>query len=152
MCTLEGAAIKPLHFNTDQRGRLMEILRRDDPFFVGFGQVYITTAYPGIVKAWHYHRVQTDHFAVLKGMARVVLYDGRENSSTFGTIEEFCIGDFNPLLIQIPPLVIHGFATIGTEEAILLNCPTEPYNREEPDEYRIDVNANIIPYSWQSGR
>ena len=39
----------------DERGRLMEMLRCDDPIFKGFGQVYLTTAYPGVVKAWHYH-------------------------------------------------------------------------------------------------
>lgn len=148
---MEGVLVKALNFICDARGRLLEILRRDDPFFQQFGQVYITTAYPGVIKAWHYHRLQTDHFAVLSGMARVVLFDNRETSLTRGEIREFYAGAYNPLLIRIPPLVVHGFQALGPEETLLLNCPSEPYNRERPDEYRLPFNDPAIPYCWQTG-
>lgn len=149
MSLIKGVLVKPLKYICDGRGRLMEIFRRDDPFFQQFGQVYLTTAYPGVVKAWHYHRIQTDHFAVLSGMARIVLYDYRENSSTKGKVQEYISGDYNPLLIRIPPMVIHGFQALGTTETLLLNCPSEPYNREKPDEYRLPADDARIPYRWQ---
>lgn len=145
---IEGVRIKPLRVIPDERGRLMEILRCDDEIFQKFGQVYLTTAYPGVVKAWHYHRLQTDNFVVVKGMMKVVLYDERDGSPTRGEINEFFMGDYNPMLLQIPPMVWHGFKCISETEALVINCPTEPYNRENPDEYRIDPHHNKIPYDW----
>lgn len=148
MPLIEGVAVKELRFIPDERGRLMEILRRDDPSFEKFGQVYLTTAYPGIIKAWHYHLFQADYFAVLRGMAKIVLYDDRENSTTPGFLNEFFAGEYRPLLIRIPPLVFHGFKALGEREVLLLNCPTEPYNRENPDEYRLPPDSKEIPYVW----
>ena len=148
MSLIAGVIVKKLKFIPDERGRLLEILRRDDPFFTKFGQVYMTSAYPGIIKAWHYHRYQADHFAVLAGMAKVVLYDNREDSTTYQALNEFFLGDYHPLSIRIPPLVLHGFKALGCREVLLLNCPTEPYNHQSPDEYRLPADDQAIPYSW----
>lgn len=145
---IHGAMIKPLKVMPDERGRLMEILRNDDPIFKKFGQAYLTTAYPGVVKAWHYHKKQTDHFVVVKGMAKVVLYDGRKDSPTKGIVNEFFIGDLNRSLVVIPNLVMHGYKNIGTEEVFLLNFPTEVYNYKEPDELREPAHSRRIPYDW----
>jgi len=146
---IEGVKTKELKCIPDERGRLMEVMRSDWEVFEKFGQVYITTAYPGVVKAWHYHKVQSDNFAVISGMAKVALYDGREGSPTKGEVAEFFIGEHNPLLIHIPPGVYHGFKAVGETEAMVLNCPTELYNYESPDEYRIDPYDNDIPYDWR---
>lgn len=146
---IEGVKIKKLKPIPDERGRLMEILRNDDELFIKFGQVYITTAYPGVIKAWHYHKKQTDNFTVLKGMAKVVLFDNRNGSPTKGMVNEFLVGMHNPLLIQIPKMVYHGFKCISEEEVMILNIPTETYNYESPDEYRIDPYDNDIPYDWK---
>ncbi|MCS7249414.1 MAG: dTDP-4-dehydrorhamnose 3,5-epimerase family protein [candidate division WOR-3 bacterium] len=145
---IEGVEIKKLRLIPDERGFVLEILRSDDNLFMKFGQVYISVAYPGIVKAWHYHKIQTDFFTIIKGMAKVVLYDYREDSKTYKEINEFFIGELNPLLIKIPPLVLHGFKPLGNEPAYLLNIPTEVYNYENPDEYRIDYKSKEIPYQW----
>ena len=145
---IEGVRTKKLKFVCDDRGRLMEILRKDDDLFAGFGQVYITTAYPGVVKAWHYHKKQDDNFCVVNGAAKVVLYDMRDNSSTRGEINEFVMGDVNPMLLQIPRNVYHGFMCLGETEMILMNCPTEPFNGKEPDEYRMRADSAEIPYKW----
>lgn len=145
---IEGVRIKTLRVIPDERGRLMEILRRDDEIFTKFGQIYITTAYPGVIKAWHYHRIQTDNLVAIAGMAKVALYDAREKSPTYRKVEEYFIGVHSPLLIQIPPLVYHGYKCISSEEAVVINCPTEPYNRTNPDEYRVDPFNNDIPYNW----
>ena len=145
---IDGVKVKPLKVMPDERGRLMEILRCDDPLFIKFGQMYMTTVYPGVVKAWHYHKLQTDSFACVKGMLKLALYDTREGSPTHGEVAEFFIGESNPCLVQIPPGVYHGFKGIGVEEAIVINCPTEPYNREQPDEHRLDAHTDEIPYDW----
>lgn len=145
---IEGVKVKKLNPIPDERGWLMEILRCDDEIFERFGQVYITTAYPGVVKAWHYHKLQTDNFTCIKGMMKVALFDARENSKTYKEINEFFIGEKNPLLIKVPPMVYHGFKAIGDEVAYFLNIPTHTYNYKEPDEYRLPPDTDKIPYDW----
>jgi len=145
---IEGVTLKPLKVIPDERGFLMEMLRCDDPFFKKFGQVYLSVAYPGMVKGWHYHKLQTDHFAVVKGMLKVVLFDQREDSKTRGVVNEFFLGEKNPALLVIPPLVVHGVKAIGNEPGYLINCPDQPYNHSSPDEYRIDPHGGEVPYDW----
>jgi dTDP-4-dehydrorhamnose 3,5-epimerase len=145
---IDGVKIKDLKVIPDERGRLMEILRSDDELFIKFGQAYLTTAYPGVTKAWHYHKIQTDNFAVIKGMMKLVLYDSREDSLTHGEVNEFFLGEHNPKLLQIPPYVYHGFKCISEEEALVINIPTEIYKHRKPDEYRLDPHTVEIPYDW----
>lgn len=146
---IQGVKTKDLRVIPDERGRLMEILRADDDLYQDFGQVYMTTAYPGVVKGWHYHRKQTDNFVVIKGMMKIVLYDSREHSSTEGEVNEFFLGEHNQQLLQIPPYVFHGFKCITEEEAMVINIPTEKYNYDDPDEYRVAPHDNDIPYDWR---
>ena len=145
---ISGVKTKKLRVIPDDRGRVMEILRADDEIFAKFGQVYVTTVFPGVVKAWHYHKKQTDNIAVAAGMLKLALFDPREESPTKGEINEFCIGVHNPILVQVPPGVYHGFTALGTEESVVVNTPTEPYNHQGPDEYRIDAHSPDIPYDW----
>ena len=146
---IHGVKTKKLSVHCDERGRLMEMLRSDDPDMdVRFGQVYMTTAYPGVVKAWHYHQKQTDHFVCTRGMMKVVLYDDRENSPTKGEVNVFCIGEYNPLLVEIPPLVYHGFKCISDYEATVVNLTTECYDYKNPDEFRLPPHGGPIPYDW----
>jgi dTDP-4-dehydrorhamnose 3,5-epimerase len=145
---IKGVEVKKLNVIPDERGWLMEILRCDDSFFKKFGQVYITTAYPNVVKAWHMHKKQTDNFTCIRGMMKVALYDARKDSPTHGEINEFFIGDKNPILISVPPYVYHGFKGIGTETAYFLNVPNELYNYKKPDEYRLPPDIDKIPYDW----
>lgn len=145
---IDGVLVKILKVIPDERGRLMEILRADDKAFEKFGQVYMTTAYPGVVKGWHYHKKQADNMAVVRGMMKIVLYDGREQSPTFGEVNEIFAGNHNPVLVHIPPLVCHGFKCISEEEAIVVNVPTEMYNYETPDEFRLPAHGGEVPYDW----
>jgi dTDP-4-dehydrorhamnose 3,5-epimerase len=146
---IDGVAVKPLKVIADERGWLMEIFRSDDPIFEGFGQTYLTVAYPDVVKAWHYHKDQTDHFCCVKGMAKVVLYDDRDGSPTRGTVSEHFLGDKNLILLRIPKGVLHGFKGIGVEPAYILNIPDRTYDYKNPDEFRVHPHDNDIPYSWE---
>ncbi len=148
MKLIDGVKLKKLKVIPDERGRLMEILRCDDEFYQKFGQVYATSVLPGVVKGWHYHKKQIDHFCCAFGMIKVALYDSRKDSPTFGEVNEFFIGIHNPLLIKVPPFVFHGFKSIGTEEALVINIPTEPYDYKKPDEFRVKPHSKDIPYDW----
>ncbi len=145
---ISGVSVRKLRLLLDDRGWLMEMFRSDWEEFEKFGQVYVTACYPGIVKAWHYHKLQTDHFVCVSGTAKVVLYDSREDSPTRGMINEFFMGTKNPILVRIPPLVYHGFTAIGPEVALIVNTPTEVYKYETPDEHRVPHDDPAIPYSW----
>jgi dTDP-4-dehydrorhamnose 3,5-epimerase len=145
---IEGVRTKRLKVIPDERGRVMEILRSDDELFTRFGQVYVTTTYPQVVKAWHYHKVQTDHIAAIQGMIKLVLYDPRSDSPTSGEINEFFIGVHNPLLVAVPGGLYHGWKCISEEEALIVNIPTEVYNYGAPDEFRLPPHGTDIPYDW----
>lgn len=145
---IDGVKVRQLRFIPDERGYLMEMLRSDWEEFERFGQVYLTAALPGVVKGWHYHKIQTDHFVCFHGTAKVVLYDRREGSPTQGEVNEFFIGERNPCLIKIPPGVVHGFKGVGQEAALIVNVPTELYNYQDPDEYRLPYDTAEIPYDW----
>ncbi|MFW6160632.1 MAG: dTDP-4-dehydrorhamnose 3,5-epimerase family protein [Acidobacteriota bacterium] len=145
---IDGVKTKKLRVIPDERGRLMEILRSDDELFQKFGQVYMTTTYQGVVKAWHLHRKQTDNVACIQGMIKLALYDARKESSSYREINQFYLGIHNPQLIQIPAGVYHGWMAVSQEEAVVVNIPTEVYNYDKPDEYRLDPHKSDIPYDW----
>lgn len=149
MKMIAGVKIKALKVIPDERGLLMEMLRCDEEIFEKFGQVYLSVAYPGVVKGWHYHKLQTDYFTIVKGMMKVVLYDQRKDSPTHGEINEFFMGEQNPILLVIPPLVVHGMKAIGSGPGYLVNCPNLPYDYDNPDEHRIDPHGGDVPYNWE---
>jgi dTDP-4-dehydrorhamnose 3,5-epimerase len=146
---IHGVIVKKLKIIPDERGRLMEIMRCDEPFFQKFGQVYMTTAKPGVVKAWHYHKKQDDHFTCISGKMRLALYDSRPNSPTRGEVNDFVVSLEDPMLIIIPKEVYHGFKCVSDVEAVVINTPTEAYDPKNPDEFRLDAFENDIPYDWR---
>lgn len=149
---IQGVKIKELKVLPDERGFLMEILRSDDEIFEKFGQVYLTGVKRGVAKAWHYHKLQTDHFCCVFGQALVVLYDSREDSPTKGEVQEFILAEPEAegqhLVLKIPLGVFHGFTATDCEEARVINIPTEKYDYQNPDEYRVPWNSPAVPYAW----
>jgi len=147
---IEGVTARELKPIRDDRGELCEILRSDDPLFERFGQVYYTVVKPGVVKAWHFHKKQTDHLVTIGPPAVIALSDAREDSPTNGEVMEFTAGREAPMLIKVPPGVYHGFTAAGDEDAVILNVPTEVYNYDDPDEFRLDPFDNDIPFDWRA--
>ncbi|MHB0977109.1 MAG: dTDP-4-dehydrorhamnose 3,5-epimerase family protein [Candidatus Aquicultorales bacterium] len=145
---IEGVTIKKLVVVPDERGRLMEIFRSDDELFENFGQVYVTTTLPGVIKAWHLHKEQTDHVACVRGMIKLAMFDGRDDSPTKGEVNQFFIGEHNPSLVRIPKGVYHGWKCVSEYEAFIVNCPDRLYDYARPDEHRLAYDAPEIPYDW----
>jgi len=145
---ISGVKVRRLRLIPDDRGWLMELLRTDWEEFEKFGQSYATTCYPGVIKAWHYHKLQADHFSCVSGLAKLALYDPRDDSPTKGLVNEFYLGTLNPILVKIPRNVYHGFTAAGNEIATIINFPTHLYNYEKPDEYRLPYDDPSIPYKW----
>jgi dTDP-4-dehydrorhamnose 3,5-epimerase len=137
---------KPLKVIADDRGCFMEIVREDDPFFTRFGQSNFTITYPGVVKAWHWHREQDDLWFVTSGMAQVGLHDLREDSPTRGQTDVFYLGDQNRALLFIPRGVAHGYRVLGTVPLGLVYYTTRRYDPH--DELRRPWNDPTIGFDW----
>lgn len=145
---IEGVHITEVRLIPDDRGYLMELLRDDDPLFAKFGQCYVSATYPGTVKAWHAHQRQTDNFCCIRGNVKVGLYDGREDSPTYGQTQGFVVGELSRKRVQVPPGVWHGWVCLGTELALIVNVPTEHYVYDDPDELRRPWDDPDIPFQW----
>jgi len=145
---IDGVVIKKLNPILDERGYLQECFRSDWEIFQKFGQAYITVAFPNVVKAWHSHKIQTDNMICIQGNGKLVLCDNRKDSATYKKVNEIFFGEKNPILVSIPPNIWHGFKAMGGEKIMVLNVPTELYNYDEPDEYRLPYDSNEIEYDW----
>jgi dTDP-4-dehydrorhamnose 3,5-epimerase len=145
---IDGVVLRPLKLLPNARGRLMEVQRNDEPDFPGFGQVYVTSTFPGVVKAWYRHHRQVDQIAPVRGAVLLALFDDRPSSPTRGAVQEVYLGELAPRLVRIPTGVWHGFRAIGPEEAFLLHLNAEPYNPDAPDEDRLPPSDSTIPYRW----
>ncbi len=143
---INGVLVHPLRQIPDERGKIMHMLRRDDPHFEKFGEIYFSVVHPGVIKGWHLHTRMTLNYAVIVGMIKLVLYDDREGSSTRRELMELYLGDANYVLVKIPTGVWNGFKGVGIQPAIVANCSTEPH---EPEEIvRMDPFTRAIPYDW----
>lgn len=145
---IDGVKTKIHKVIPDERGRLMEILREDDEAFERFGQVYMTTNYPEVVKAWHYHQKQVDHVTCISGMIKLVLHDVRKDSPTIGETNEFFIGENNQMLVKIPPMVLHGWKCISSKESLVINITSYKYDYQNPDEHRFKWDDPSVGYDW----
>lgn len=145
---IDGVLVKKLKIIPDERGKLMEMLRCDDEAFEEFGQVYFTTAFPGIIKAWHFHQHQADNFVCVAGRIKLGLYDARKDSPTFGETNSFYLSLKEPQLVHIPKMVYHGFKCVSPEEAMVINVITKTYNYKNPDELRAEPDDPTIGYDW----
>lgn len=143
---IDGVLIHPLRQIPDERGKIMHMLRANDPYFEKFGEIYFSTVYPGVVKGWHLHKEMTLNYAVPMGTIKLVLYDEREESPTRGELNELFIGEGNYVLVKVPPMVWNGFKGIGVTPALVANCATIPHDPNEIS--RLDPQHNHIPYNW----
>lgn len=143
---IEGVEVHPLRQIPDERGKVMQMLRSDDPWFEKFGEIYFSVVYPGVIKGWHLHKRMTLNYAVMSGMIKLVLYDDREGSPSRGKLEEIFTGEDNYALIKVPPGIWNGFKGIGVKAAIVANCATEPHDPSEI--VRLDPRSDKISYNW----
>lgn len=145
---IEGVKIKMLETHPDDRGFFMEVLKHGEETFAPIQQTSYTETHPGVIKAFHWHRRQTDIWCVVRGMAQVVLYDLRDGSSTQGETQVIYAGEKNYLVVSIPPGVAHGYRVLGNEKVGLFYHTTEAYDPKNPDEKRIPWNDPSVGFDW----
>ena len=143
---IDGVLVVPLKRIPDERGTVLHMLKRTDPHFIEFGEIYFSKIYPGVVKGWHKHNEMTLNYACIHGRIKLVLFDDRDTSPTKGEVMEVFLGPDNHSLVQIPPGVWNGFKGLGSEMAIVANCSTHPHDPSRS--IRLDPFDNEIPYDW----
>ena len=144
--TIDGVQVIPLARIPDERGTVFHMLKRTDPHFTQFGEIYFSSVYRGVIKGWHRHREMTLHYACIFGRIKLVLYDEREGSPTHGTLMELFLGPEHYSLVTIPPEVWNGFKGLSEPFAIVANCSTHPHDPSRS--IRLDPLKNHIPYDW----
>jgi dTDP-4-dehydrorhamnose 3,5-epimerase len=146
---IDGVELVRITPFADHRGTLTEVFNPADDFWrepVVYS--YYITIRPGRIKGWGMHLKQADRYFVPGGNLRVVLYDGRIESPTYGQFQQFQFTEQTTGLLRIPPGVWHADQNWGDTDAVIINFPTHPYDHEDPDKYRIDPHSGQIPFDW----
>ena len=143
---IDGVIVTPLRRIADERGTISHMLRRTDPHFVQFGEIYFSSVYPGVIKAWHLNTQMVLNYACILGRVKLVLFDDRPPSPTRGALMELFLGPDNYCLVTIPQGVWNGFKGMSSPEALIANCASEPHDMGQS--VRLDPLRNGIPYDW----
>ena len=148
---IEGVAARRAPAHADERGTLSEIYDprwgfTDDPLVY----VYLATLRPGQVRGWVVHRWQNDRLFAYQGVLRIVLYDARTESPSHGRLNVFHFGEHDRALISIPAGVYHAVQNVSEQEGAFVNLPSQPYNHDDPDKYRLPLENDVIPYRFST--
>ena len=143
---IEGVKIIKKSVISDDRGKILHMLRSDDKNFKKFGEIYFSYVYPKKIKAWHLHKKMTLNYVAAFGEIKLVLYDDRKESKTIGKVQEIFLSNNNHELVSIPPMVWNGFASANDNVAVLANCSDIPHDKSEI--VRLNFNDPKFPYDW----
>ncbi len=144
-----GVHLKDIQVHTDDRGMVFELY--DKRWTVHKAPLvfsYLFTIRPGIIKGWGVHKKHDDRYVILFGEMETVLYDGREDSKTFGMVSKIYLTEQKRQLLTIPTGVWHADRNIGQKDVVAVNFPTIVYNHTDPDKYRLPVDTDKIPYKF----
>ncbi|MGC2661967.1 MAG: dTDP-4-dehydrorhamnose 3,5-epimerase family protein [Bryobacteraceae bacterium] len=148
---IDQVQIRPFPLWPDDRGYFLEVARMGQGLVAEFPpestQVSAALNYPGIIKAFHYHRHQTDFWVPAAGLLQVVLVDLRRGSPTYAAKNTIYVGSLRPWQIVIPPGVAHGYKVIGEQPSMLIYVTNRTYDPK--DEGRIPHNDKSILYDWE---
>jgi dTDP-4-dehydrorhamnose 3,5-epimerase len=149
--TIVGVRVLAFDLWPDDRGYFLEVARLQQglvaDFAPGTTQVSAALSYPGTIKAFHFHRHQTDVWIPSQGMFQIALVDLRPESPTYGVKNTLYAGALKPWQILIPPGVGHGYKVIGEHAGMLIYVTNQVYNPS--DEGRIAYNDTSIAYDWE---
>jgi dTDP-4-dehydrorhamnose 3,5-epimerase len=149
---IDGVVIRSYDLWPDDRGYFLEVIRIRQGLASDFPpestQVSAALSYAGTIKAFHFHRHQTDLWAPAQGMFQIALVDLRPGSRTYGVKNTIYVGERKPWQVRIPPGVGHGYKVIGTDAAMLVYVTDRLYNPQ--DEGRIPYNDPSIAYDWET--
>ncbi|MEZ5144443.1 MAG: dTDP-4-dehydrorhamnose 3,5-epimerase family protein [Acidimicrobiales bacterium] len=150
---IDGVRFHPVRPVPHEDGTVAEVARTDwAEVDLPIVQVHVTTTQAGRIRAWGLHRASTDRLFVVSGLVSIVVYDARQDSPTFGLVNEFRVSERNPGLLVVPPDLYHGWRNLGTDECFIINMPSSRYQHEGPDALDLPYDhpdaAAIVPWRW----
>ncbi len=143
---INDVKITPLKIISDNRGKVMHMLRTDSQVFEKFGEIYFSTIYHQSIKGWHLHKESVLNYVCIKGKVKLVLFDNRKESSTKGVYQELILSPEDYFLVTIPPNIWNGFKGLDEAESIIANCLTLPHDEKEM--VRKDSFDKSFSYKW----
>jgi len=148
-----GSSLRDTRTHVDDRGAVFELYdSRWDWHPAPMVSSYCFTVRPGKVKGWGVHREHEDRYVLMFGEAKVVLYDGREDSPTSGLVSQVHLTEYRRQLFNIPAGVWHATQNLGDKDLVLVNFPTIPYEHANPDKFRLPLDTDQIPYRFEGLR
>jgi len=144
---IHDVKITPLKIISDNRGKVIHMLRTDSQVFEKFGEIYFSTIYHQSIKGWHLHKESTLNYVCIKGKVKLVLFDNRKESSTKGVYQELILSPEDYFLVTIPPNIWNGFKGLDEAESIIANCLTLPHDEKEM--VRKDPFDENFSYKWE---
>jgi dTDP-4-dehydrorhamnose 3,5-epimerase len=146
-----GVSVRDLALHTDDRGTVCELYDprwgwHDAPLLYS----YMFTVRPGIVKGWGMHKLHEDRYCLISGEMKLVLYDGRSDSPTFGLVAQIYLSAQRRQIVNIPIGVWHADENVGSVDVVAINFPTRLYDHESPDKYRLPVDTDLIPHRFRN--
>lgn len=146
-----GVSFWEVETHVDDRGMVCEMYDtrwpwHKDPLVF----TYFFTIRPGMVKGWGVHKKHEDRYFLVSGEMETVLYDGREDSETYGLVSKVYFSEHNRKLMNIPAGVWHADRNIGNTDLLVVNFPTIQYEHDSPDKYRLPLDNDIIPYKFDN--
>jgi len=146
---IEGVQTHDVRNIVTANGVTTELYRPDWGIVQGTVQQVIHVALRGgAVSAWHQHRQRWDFLFVVGGHLRVVLYDPRDGSATEGQVDVFHLSPARPTLLSVPPWIWHGVQNLSSDQSSFVNMFDRPYDYADPDEWRLPVETDVIPYRF----
>lgn len=143
---IDGVKIIEKKIIADERGKIMHMLKVTDKEFINFGEIYFSCGFKGVVKGWHKHLSMTLNNFCVSGTIKLVIYDDREGSLTYGEAMEVFMGEnANNYLVQISPNLWNGYKVYSDKMAMVANCATEPHRKDEI----IYCPPNSFNYNWE---
>lgn len=144
---IDGAAFYPQAIIPHDKGSVLHMLNAGASHMGSFGEIYFSEIFAKSIKAWKCHKEMTQRLCVPIGDVHIVIYDERDDSSSFQEIAEIDLGRQSEYgVLIIPPRVWYGFENRGNEMALIANCTDKPHNPDEAIRRPLDDKA--IPYRW----
>lgn len=144
MDVLDGVQLTSLRIISHPKGNIMHALKKSDSDFVGFGEAYFSEVLQGEIKGWKKHQQMVLNIVVPAGEIKFVLYDSREQSSSFGKFFTTCLGTSNYSRLTVPPGIWMAFQGLGSTMNLLLNLASIEHNPQEAENRELDS----LEYTW----
>lgn len=144
---IKGVIVKKVVKHSDEKGFFAELVKFGEETFHEILQTSYSETKPGVIKAWHIHGYW-EVWCIIKGKAKVVLYDMRPRSKTFGKTQIIYAGEDNMLVIAIPGEVAHGYKPLGRKNMGIIYHSEKAYSQKEITIREIPFDDPAINFDW----